>query len=412
MLSIQFDSYITLRGEGFFEEQALLATYDPSLITTQGFVEMLYQPTTDLQLVIENFRHFSTILFVGLGGSSLGPKMLYEALHGSHTSKQVLFIDTVDPSTITTAINSIQMSDTLVIIVSKSGNTPETIGLYHFFERLLTSSKLTPQDHMLILTDQDTGYLRKQINAYNYKSLSIPTRVGGRFSVLSPVGLVLSELIGLDTKQLISGATTMHKSLTTPNALQNSAFKLAMLLYFEYSSGKNILVLFTYADRLKGFGDWCVQLIAESLGKKNRYGASIGITPHGARGVADQHSQLQLFADGPDDKVYMMIKPVAQATLEIPSIQDDQFAYLSQIEFATLLNAEFEATFQSLSELGRPMVKLFIDELCESDLGEMILLMEAVTLYLGTILDIDPLNQPGVERSKLLTKELLSKPRQ
>jgi glucose-6-phosphate isomerase len=264
-------------------------------------------------------------------------------------------------------------------------------------------------DHFVFLTDPENGLLREIAKRDKITTFDVPQNVGGRYSVLSAVGLVPAALAGVDIDGLINGAIEMRNILLNDYESINLCYQMAEFQSAHHKAGININVLFPYSNKLKRFGDWYTQLLAESIGKNSE----VGLTPITALGSTDQHSQLQLYSDGPDDKIYQFIKvDKFENNTEIAvDMEDDliadKFDFLEGVGFAELLNTALKGTMDSLKERNRPMMQITLDEVNAVNLGGLFMLYEGATALLGELLNVDAFNQPGVERSKVLTKEYL-----
>ena len=389
--------------------RGLLEVSLPDLLAGADFVNLPEQDLDEMQTVARQCQDYSEIVLLGLGGSSLGPKALVEALGQRGNGKRVHFLDNVDPSLVDKVQTKITLKETLFLVITKSGNTPETLALFHYFEDLLRRQGLKPQAHCVLVTDPEKGYLRS-VAARGYLSLPIPPGVGGRFSVLTNVGLLLATLLDLDVAALLQGAGEVASQAHTQSPSENAAYKLALFQHLEYLDGRNVHVLMSYDDRLQQWGQWATQLYSESLGKIDTQGHPVGFTPHPARGVSDQHAQLQLFQEGPDDKAYVFVKVAEHAeqkSVFIPQLEEESLHYLSNQSFGRLFQAEYEATIESLVQVGRPCVRVGLDELDETHFGALLMTLELTTAYLGYLLEVNAYNQPGVEASKQLTKKKL-----
>lgn len=360
-------------------------------------------------------KYITDIVVLGIGGSSLGPRVIYEyaSISGALDSLiHVHFLDNIDPVSMRNIEDKVNIQNTIFLAISKSGMTPETVAQYQYYIHLIQSHSLSVKERMIVITDMHNGYLREQATVHNLVSFVIPSEIGGRYSVLTPVGLVLAHLIGLDIRSLLVGAdNAIHNTLTFP---YSTALLLAAMQYEAYSSGKTIHVMMPYSDMLRSFGHWCVQLYGESLGKEkysDGVAYSVGITPLPAIGVTDQHSQLQLFKQGPNDKLVILIKPkpVLEDNYLVPEIDNPSLQYLSHVSFADLLDAEFEATRRSLMESDRSSITLETPPINEEILGELFMTIQITTALLGEMMGINAFDQPGVERGKELTKDILSK---
>lgn len=343
----------------------------------------------------------SRIILVGFGGSSLGAKMLTKALH-SESFPEIIFVDNIDPYTISNLLDTSITTDSLFLFQSKSGNTPEVVALFEIFTQKYKDLDLKPQEYCAIVTEQNAGYLYTVATEQNYTHALTPEGLGGRFSVLSPSGLALAGLIGLDTESLLSGAKDFFEAsfVTESDA---SLYFLAEFIMDLTKTGHTTIPLIAYSDRLVEFGDWYAQLLAESLGKDGK-----GFTPLTARGVSDQHSLLQLFQDGPDDKTYIFLRVEdSEASVNIPLFSSPEFNYLSGLSLETLFTAEYTGTKSSLINAGRPVIELAIPRLDAYNLGQLIAFFELLTAILGELCNVNTFDQPGVEKSKQITKQIL-----
>ncbi len=358
---------------------------------------------------------YENIVLLGIGGSSLGPKCLRDCFYNYKIdkSKRFIILDNIDPDYLSSWSRDIDLEKTLFLVISKSGRTPETMSQYLFFKEKTVSANLDPKNHFVFITDPESGYLREVSQREQITAFDIPSNVGGRFSVLSNVGLVIAEFMGIDTEKLLIGASEIADEFKDSQAGTNDkAFLLAATQYTLAKLGHNINVIMPYTSRLKTFGDWYVQLLSESIGKKidrNGQVVNTGITPHPAIGVTDQHSQMQLFKEGPFDKLLIFLEVENfESNISIPQVDDEQNSYLSGVSFGKLLAAELAGSKQSLTESGKANCSLTIDGISEKNIGGLFMIFEIATAYLGEFYDIDAFNQPGVERSKTLTKEILS----
>jgi glucose-6-phosphate isomerase len=342
----------------------------------QGFLNIWEDETTlrDIEFFAENTKgKYHHLVLLGIGGSALGAKAIRDAFPHSDVSLHIL--DNIDPDSITDVISKLDTSKTLFLVISKSGNTIETLTQYKYF------SSQFPDEDFVCVTGK-TGQLRSIAQEKNIPIFDIPQNIGGRFSVLSAVGLLPAALLGIDIRTLISGAQAMRELFESRDFLQNTPFKLALIQYLLIQKGISQHVFMPYGSRLRSFTEWLIQLIAESTGKNE-----IGITPIAAQGTTDQHSLLQLLTEGPNDKCIFF--------LEIEKFHGEEI-------FSKLLHTELRATADSLTEINRPHLKLSIRELSPEVLGQLFFLFEGSTAFLGEFLGIDVYNQPGVERSKTL----------
>lgn len=328
---------------------------------------------------VPDAEHF---IHLGIGGSSLGTEALISALA---PTKNFTFIDNIDPDTLAGQLDAIDPSRSLIHAVSKSGTTAETLaGL-----SLLRQKFGDEFSRRTIVTGGATGPLQDLAKREGIPLLTIPEDLGGRYSVLSPVGLLPALWAGIDPGQLLAGARRMKEGLSRP--LLDSARAVAGLA----TRGVNQTVLMPYSSALRDFGRWFVQLWAESLGKKYR-----GLTPLAACGATDQHSQMQLFMEGPRDKLLVFVE-VESFRRDFPlTPPPDSFAgrHLSE-----LFKAELYATLRALREEERPHLRLTISAHDAPSLGELFFFFQSLTVLVGTILSVNPFDQPGVEKAKRYT---------
>lgn len=371
---------------------------------------------------------FENIVVLGIGGSALGTSTLRDALLGPHWNEldeeardhypRLFVLDNVDPRSIAGLLERIDLRRTLFNVVSKSGSTAETMAQYLVVEgrlRELLGEEPT-RGHFLFTTDPATGILRKIAEEEGIPALEVPRNVGGRFSVLSAVGLLPAAAVGIEIRELLAGAKEMADRCGTATLRENPAGILAtMLHYADVQLGASVQVFMPYSDRLRSFAAWFQQLWAESLGKaKDRQGrqVNLGPTPLPALGATDQHSLLQLLMEGPRDKVVIFagVGGVSDP-VPIPSIRSDHEAlsYLGGHTLAELLDTEMRATMEALRQEGRPSLQLRIEELSPRALGQLFMLFQIATVYAGALYGVDPLDQPGVEMSKRLTYGLLGR---
>ncbi|HLA51326.1 MAG TPA: glucose-6-phosphate isomerase, partial [Thermodesulfobacteriota bacterium] len=264
---------------------------------------------------------FDNLVVLGIGGSSLGGRALFNALcHPYHNllprdkrkGLRVFFCDNIDPDSFSPLLKILNLKKTVFNVITKSGGTAETVAQFLVINDLL-KKRLGKKyrNHIVITTDPVNGPLRKIAADECFNSLPVPPNVGGRYSVFSAVGLFPSAMAGVDIKKLLAGARQMDKTVSTSDIWENPAYMSAILQYLAYQKGKNISVIMPYSNALRDFAEWYIQLWAESLGKRvNLNGAviNLGPTPIKAIGATDQHSQLQLYTEGPYDKIITFIE--------------------------------------------------------------------------------------------------------
>mgnify|MGYP003964488567 CR=1 FL=1 len=347
----------------------------------QGFYSAIDEISVEEIEAFAAAADYDDVVVLGIGGSALGAFCLDRVLGSNGPNLWV--VDNVDPAFIASIEAKINLERTLFLVISKSGQTIETRAQYSYFKNCVEEAGLNAEDHFVFISGADTGLNPKFV---------IPENVGGRFSVLTPVGLVPAALMGLDIRALLKGAKTMRDSFLNKSFEENLPFQLAAV---QFLAAKPNVVMMPYCQRLSAFVEWWRQLLAESTGKEGK-----GLTPIEALGVTDQHSQNQLYNEGPNDKFLMMIK-VEDLGIDLPTGMDE-------LSFTQLLHTEMEGTVQSFTENGRPNMTIKIERLNEETLGALFMLFEAMTAFLGEFFEINAFDQPGVELSKQITLKLLS----
>lgn len=349
-------------------------------------------------------------LLLGIGGSALGPRAMIEALkpfYNLRYSPKIFIFDNVDPSTLTSILSIIDLKKTTVNVVTKSGSTVETMSCFLILMNALKKVHKNEFSKWIVATtDPEKGILRKTALKEGFNTLPIHPDVGGRFSVLSPVGLLSGAVAGIDIKEVLKGAKDMFLRCSEEDLWENPAYMYGALMYLiEQKRQKKISAIIPYSDRLKSFSEWYCQLWAESLGKNN-----LGQTPYPSTGTTDQHSQLQLWMEGPDDKVITFIRVEDYGSdFSIPDEGIEQLGYLGNHGLNELINAEQEATELALTKAGRPNMRLNIPRVDSYYLGQLFLFFELATAVTGMLYGINPFNQPGVEESKNLTYGMMGR---
>lgn len=363
----------------------------------------------DLLLDVDklDIHQFSQIVVVGIGGSSLGTKAINSILKPiTPEAKEMIFFENSDPLTISENLSKIEKEKACFFIVSKSGSTIETTSIFKtivkYFHFELDNAK-----NIFVITDKDSS-LSKFASFHNIKEFNIPLSVGGRFSVLSAVGIVPLYIAGYDVKAILDGANKFLESFF--NGDENHLLEKANYLYTN-SKQESINVVFSYADRLDNFTKWYVQLWGESLGKIDKNGNRVGLTPIGVIGSVDQHSFLQLIIEGPKDKNITFINiDDFKNNLEIPDISlhgIEQTDFINKTSFNTLINEQCKATMQSVLESGISCDEITLDTISENNIGALIIYYELLTSLVGTMFQVNTYNQPGVELGKqILYKNL------
>ncbi|MFN3530926.1 MAG: glucose-6-phosphate isomerase [Candidatus Brocadia sp.] len=362
---------------------------------------------------------FKNLVVVGIGGSALGNIAIHTALnHPFYNilgekerdgSPRIFVLDNIDPDRFSGLMDIVKPEETLFNFITKSGTTVETMSQFLIIMRLL-QDKLGKdyKGHVITTTDSEKGTLRDITRREGFKSFSIPAGVGGRYSVLTPVGLFSAAVSGVDITALLDGAALMDKACQSGNPWENPALMGAALYFLSHTKkGKNILVMMPYSHALGGVADWFCQLWAESLGKKfslNNEIVHTGSTPVKAIGVVDQHSQLQLYMEGPYDKVITFCA-IERFNKHVPITDknkiEDELAYLKGHSLNDVMRAEFEGTRLALTEQRRPNCTITLDELSAFTLGQLFYLLELQTAYGGKFYNVNAFDQPGVEAGKV-----------
>lgn len=395
-----------------------------------GFMYLPYDARTrdEIKKVAEAVRgKFENFIVLGIGGSALGTIALktalkhpfYNLLPGDKRKGPRLFVmDNVDPETASALFDVIDLKKSVINVISKSGATAETAAFMKILWKKVEGAcgKNKIKDHIIMTTDKEKGSLRKLVNQHGMISFPVPGNVGGRFSVLSPVGLLPLASIGVNIDELCKGAAYMDSLCSNENIWKNPAYMRAVLHYIsDVKFGRKITVMLPYSNALKDVADWFAQLWAESLGKKfSNDGKAVyeGLTPVKALGATDQHSQCQLYMEGPFDKVTTFIRVEKfNPDIKMPgNFNDDEgTSYLSGKSMSRLLNAEQKATETAMTRNLRPSMTISMPEISEFALGQLIYLLEVETAFIGELYNINAFDQPGVELGKILTFAMMGR---
>lgn len=368
-------------------------------------------------------NEFDTFVVLGIGGSALGPIAVQQALNHLHYNElpaekrgpKLYVEDNIDPERMAALLDVIDITKTCFNVISKSGKTAETMSQYLIISELL--KKAVGENwhrHIVATTDAHSGNLSKMAKDNGFRLFYIPGSVGGRFSELCPVGLLPAAVCGIDIRAMLRGAAAMDERCKSNDLWKNPALLQAVLQYICMEEmGINVQVMMPYADSLKYMADWFCQLWAESLGKNvTRKGmpVNVGQTPTKSLGVTDQHSQLQLYTEGPYDKVITLIKvenfrneyPIAHGCEEFPSV-----SFLGGKSLNELIEAERQGTAYALVRSGRLNQTIILPEVNAHTIGQLMYYFQMVTAYVGEFYDIDAFNQPGVEESKIASYAVL-----
>jgi glucose-6-phosphate isomerase len=323
---------------------------------------------------------------------------------------RIHFAENTDPNTLGAILDILDPESTWVNVVTKSGSTAETMANFLVIRGFLIDSvgNFGYQEKSLATTDPEEGFLKEIADREDLKVLPIPQDVGGRFSVLTPVGLLPAAVTGLDVEALLSGAAQCVDEVNEQGAEHPAIIGAAMNYLMDTARGRNVRVMMTYADALERLAAWFVQLWAESLGKDGK-----GSTPHGAVGTTDQHSQVQLYMEGPQDKVIEIVEVDNHPRdLTIPNAYEDLegVGYLGGHTMAELLNVECDATRRALAEAGRPNSTIKLGAVSEENLGYVFQALEVQTAIAGSLYGVNAFNQPGVEAGKQITYSRMGRP--
>jgi glucose-6-phosphate isomerase len=367
---------------------------------------------------------YDDIVILGIGGSALGPIALRTALRPSgwnmlsaesrDGNPRLHVLDNIDPETIAALLGRLDLARTLFIVTSKSGGTAETMSQFLIVHETLERAKLPVPSHVVFVTDPRQGALRPLAEKAGLPALDIPPSVGGRFSVLTPVGTLPAALIGIDVAKLLDGAADMAARCSSANLMENPAGIYGTLQWLaDTRHGKVINVFMPYSDALRDFADWFVQLWAESLGKHLPDGSSVGQTPLAALGATDQHSQVQLFMEGPKNKVVTFVavdERPSDVTIPHGFKEVKELGYLGGHSLGELIGIEQRATAGALAKRGRPNLTIHLERVDEFHVGGLIMLLELATAYAGQLYGVDAFNQPGVELGKQFAYAQLGRP--
>jgi len=363
---------------------------------------------------------------LGIGGSALGNIALQTALNpymynlneAQRGGRPRLFVfDNVDPVQFGSFLDWVddKLDKTIFNVISKSGQAAETASLFLTIQQKLedTLGPDAPKEHIIATTDPKQGPLRKIAAEFSFRTLEVPPGVGGRFSVLSPVGLLSAAMCGIDIDSLLAGARDMDERVKSADFKKNPAAVNAAINRHYYDRGKRISVMMPYAYALKDLADWYRQLWAESLGKRQNLAqidVYVGPTPVKALGATDQHSQVQLYREGPNDKLFTFLQvDNFDRELKTGPAPDPELEYLADKDLSVLFNSEKKATEYALLESKRPCLTVIFPEVNPYTVGQFIYLFEVTTSFAGALFGINPYDQPAVELGKEATFALMGK---
>jgi glucose-6-phosphate isomerase len=391
-----------------------------------GWPDLPQQDVSAVHAMAAKVKHVENFVVLGIGGSALGNIAVQSALNhpfyndlprNKRLAPKLYVIDNSDPDLNAALIETLDPTTTVYNVISKSGTTAETMASFltvrNHLEQTLGAEAL--KSHIILTTDPTSGFLRQIGQREGWPMLDLPPTVGGRFSVLSTVGLLSAAVTGIDINELLAGAAYGYHIASNPDVLRNPAAVAAMVNLACAHNGQNMVVMMPYAHRLRHVADWFAQLWAESLGKRydlNGAEVFVGTTPIKALGATDQHSQVQLYVEGPFDKLVNFIAvDQYQQHVTIPSAYTDLegVSYLGGHTFNALIQAEQQATEIALNDAGRPNITHHMPAINAFTLGQLFMLFEMQTAIAGALLNINTFDQPGVEAGKIATYALLGR---
>lgn len=375
-----------------------------------GFFDL--QISADLKKQIETFakkakNKYENVVILGIGGSSLGVQALFSALLPNNWNNRekkerkglprMFFIDHMDSEYIDEIFTTLNPKKTLLIVVSKSGSTIEPMAVF------FSVMKKFPTENIITITDPKNSLLKEISDKMKLTTFPIPKNIGGRYSALTSVGLVPMALLGIDIDKFMDGIKEAEKMWR--NDKKNPARDLAVAQYLSDKNGKNITVFFPYSKKLEKLAEWYIQLLAESIGKNEETGP----TPIKAVGPTDQHAQVQLFMEGPNNKLHMFVGIEEMASkLKVPKHKLlGHLEYLADHTVHEILEAEREATTEAFTQMKRPNLTITLPQLNEKTFAALMYTLQAQVALLGELYEVDAFNQPGVELGKKLTKKYL-----
>ncbi len=355
------------------------------------------------------------LIVIGIGGSNLGAMAIQKALNTNDLV--VYFADTVDPTYTGTIYRHAEQilkegQEVLITVISKSGTTTETIANVQLFTALLQQYKKEYARNIVVISDEGSA-LSEVAKKQHFSYLSIPQKVGGRYSVFSAVGLFPLYMMGIDVDAFRNGAESVKASCTDKNLHANSAALSAATLYYFYQKGMNIHDTFAFSHSLHGIGEWYRQLMAESIGKadtKDGKRVHVGITPTVSIGSVDLHSMAQLYLGGPNNRVTTFLTIADQPDMPVPEGTpfDSLVPMIEGKSFNTIMQAILHGIQKAYEHAQRPFMAIELPEISAYHCGQLLQLKMVEIMYLGFLFDINPFNQPQVELYKKETRKILS----
>ncbi len=367
-------------------------------------------PTAGLRRELsQKHKDKTDFVHMGMGGSSLGPETFIKGLIPFHPTKRFHFLNNVDSDELAALLEGINLKNSLFYVVSKSGGTIETLSLMVIIDAKLQEihgADYDRSEHFVFCTDPKSSYLLDLSKEWKVPCLQVPSDVGGRYSVLTDVGFFPLDFAGIDSNVVYETQQSYSKELESSEEL----YDLALEVFEQFKKGKNQTVLMPYSSLLKSLSLWFVQLWAESLGKTTNQGPT-GLTPLFAYGPTDQHSQMQLFMEGPHDKLLFFIeveKTKNQFTFN-SNLDQKKIQLIKGQTLHDVLLAELNGTRDAFKEKKLTHYTLKIDQVSPENITKLFLFLEALTILVGKLIKVDPFDQPGVELGKILCLKHLEK---
>lgn len=413
MLTLRYDNVMAPRVDAGLSDADLAEGLEMAKAAVQRVGQPGFTQVQDLRVVAKRVkafaakrRKFKNVVQIGIGGSALGAIAIQSALshrfHNEADEPRFYVLDNVDPEETAALFDVIDPKQTLFHVVTKSGETTETLaGFLIALDRVRKKVKRGWENHFVATTDPSKGFLRKWVGK-EIESFEVPPAIGGRFSVLTPVGLIPAALLGIDPVAMVDGAVAAQEKLELAGTIA------ALSWLVDGRRGKHIHVMMPYARALKDLADWWRQLWAESLGKN----LATGPTPVVALGATDQHSQVQLYTEGPNDKFFMLLQVAKfRKDVKIPAVlKDPSVDFLHGRTIGEILEAERKGTEAALASAGRPVAVLSFDEVTPASIGAFFQTFEWATAIAGQLYGVNPFDQPGVEAGKKAAFALLDRP--
>ncbi len=413
-------------GKSASDSRALRAKYEESALKAQRWINETPFDTTGhgwmalpdcdvghLTETAEWLRGYDSVIQVGIGGSALGNLMLNQALLDGYYNEtgakpKFYLADNPDPDKTLSIWNRVKEGRVALAGVSKSGSTAETMTQFLWYRDEMLKKGESDKD-ILVITDPEKGIFRAFANGSDCRVIELPASVGGRYSVLCPAGLVTAAALGIDAEALLRGAAGMRNFISKETDFdKNPALRLAALHMMHAEEKRPMSVLMPYSSKMAYFAEWYAQLWAESLGKNG-----LGTTPVRALGSIDQHSQVQLYTEGPDDKFFTLISIASHGPeAVVPAIGHEALKpleYLGGQGIGAMLNLEAKSTAAAIIKSGHPLMWIELESIDEESLGALIFFYEYLTALTGRMMGINPFDQPGVEQGKRYTYGLMGR---